>query len=77
MDRRSRNTIIISLCCHTGTEVADGARYVSQSHYTGTRPTSSCAILTTQGALWVSRYSKMFEVTDITNVENQSRFFSK
>ena len=57
-------------CCHTDTEVADPAFYLTQSQYTDTGPTSPSADPIKPGAPWlVSHWSANFEVTGMTRPE--------
>ena len=53
-------------CCHTETEVADQAFYLTQSQYTDTGPTSPSADPITPGAWQGSHWSANFEVTGMT-----------
>ena len=50
-------------CCHTEIEVADHTFYLTQSQYTDTGPTSSCAEPIIPGVWQGSHWSVSFEVT--------------
>ena len=56
----------ICSCCHTETEAADPAFYLTQSQYTDTGPTSPSAAPITPGAWQSSHRSASFEVTGMT-----------
>ena len=60
-------------CCHTEIEVADQTFYLTQSHYTDTRPTSPSADPITPGAWQGSHWNANFEVTGMTRTSKKSR----